>query len=80
MDKLDEIERSGAKTIERKEADDVAVRLHGLSVTLSDGKTVVDDADAQIQPGEKVLVVGQSGSGKSTLVRAISRLMAVGRR
>ena len=74
LDKLDEIERSGAKTIERKETDDVAVRLHGLSVTLSDGKTVVDDADAQIQPGEKVLVVGQSGSGKSTLVRAISGL------
>src|SRR5262249_482376 len=40
----------------------------------SDGTIVVDDADAKIKPGERVLVVGESGTGKSTLVRAIAGL------
>jgi putative ATP-binding cassette transporter len=35
---------------------------------------VVNEADVDIAPGEKVLVVGESGTGKSTLVRAISGL------
>jgi vitamin B12/bleomycin/antimicrobial peptide transport system ATP-binding/permease protein len=45
-----------------------------LSVTLDDGTVVVNDADVAIQPGEKVLVVGESGTGKSSLVRAIAGL------
>src|SRR5262249_8625257 len=40
----------------------------------SDGTIVVDDADAKIKSGERVLVVGESGTGKSTLVRAIAGL------
>jgi vitamin B12/bleomycin/antimicrobial peptide transport system ATP-binding/permease protein len=35
---------------------------------------VVNEADIEIAPGEKVLVVGESGTGKSTLVRAIAGL------
>jgi putative ATP-binding cassette transporter len=35
---------------------------------------VVDDTDVAIQPGEKVLVMGESGTGKSSLVRAVAGL------
>ena len=75
LDELDEVQDEGIGTIERKEGDDgPAIELVNLQVTLSDGTIVVDDADAKINPGERVLVVGESGTGKSTLVRAIAGL------
>ena len=45
-----------------------------MSVELTDGTVVIDDADVVLQLGEKVLLAGDSGSGKSTLVRAIAGL------
>lgn len=60
--------------IVRKPAEDGALRLRDLSVTLDDGTAVVNGADIEIAPGEKVLVVGESGTGKSTMVRAIAGL------
>ena len=60
--------------IRRGETDGAALRLRDLSVTLDDGRAVVNEADVEIAPGEKVLVAGESGTGKSTLVRAISGL------
>ena len=60
--------------IHRGETTDAALRLRDLSVTLDDGSAVVNEADVEIHPGEKVLVAGESGTGKSTLVRAISGL------
>src|SRR5919109_3260422 len=75
---LDRLERAeGEETIGRivrKPAEDGALRLRNLSVTLNDGSAVVNEADVAITPGEKVLVVGESGTGKSTLVRAIAGL------
>lgn len=46
----------------------------GLSVALSDGSILIEDATAEIKPGERVLIMGESGAGKSTLFRAISGL------
>ena len=63
----------------RGETEGAALRLRNLSVTLDDGSAVVNEADVEIAPGEKVLVVGESGTGKSTLVRAISGLWPWGR-
>jgi putative ATP-binding cassette transporter len=60
--------------IVRQPAENGMLRLRNLSVTLHDGSCVVNDADIEIAPGEKVLVVGESGTGKSTLVRAIAGL------
>lgn len=75
---LDRLERADREEtvgrIVRKQAEDGALRLRNLSVTLSDGSAVVNEADVTITPGEKVLVVGESGTGKSTLVRAIAGL------
>jgi len=75
---LDRLERADREEttgrIVRKQAEDGALRLRDLSVTLNDGSAVVNEADVAITPGEKVLVVGESGTGKSTLVRAIAGL------
>ncbi len=75
---LDRLERADheetAGRITRKPAEDRALRLRNLSVTLDDGSAVVQEADIAIDPSEKVLIVGESGTGKSTLVRAIAGL------
>src|SRR3954471_18706576 len=74
IDGLDNIEDSQVGSIARTEEEGAAIRLRGVSVALSDGTVVVDDADVTVQFGEKVLVAGESGTGKSTLVRAIAGL------
>src|SRR5262245_16286029 len=75
---LDRLERADREEstgrITHGETEGAALRLRGLQVTLDDGSAVVGEADVDIAPGEKVLVVGESGTGKSTLVRAISGL------
>jgi len=48
--------------------------FEGLSIALSDGSILIEDATAEIQPGERVLIMGESGAGKSTLFRALSGL------
>jgi putative ATP-binding cassette transporter len=45
-----------------------------LSIALSDGSIIIDDATAEVRTGERVLIVGASGSGKSTLFRAVAGL------
>ena len=74
VDGLDRIEASQTGAISRTEGDGAAIRLKDVSVALSDGTVVVDDADVTVQFGERVLVAGESGTGKSTLVRAIAGL------
>jgi putative ATP-binding cassette transporter len=75
LDRLEDAESSeAAGRIMRKRAEDGALRLRDVSVTLNDGNAVVNEADIEITPGEKVLVVGESGTGKSMLVRAIAGL------
>jgi putative ATP-binding cassette transporter len=71
---LDSLERLEGQSIKRFEKEGSALHLKDVSVMLSDGTVVVDDADAKIELGEKVLVAGESGTGKSTLVRAIAGL------
>jgi putative ATP-binding cassette transporter len=79
MASLDALERAesgdelGRITVST-EAEDAALRLRDLSITLDDGTAVVDDTDMAIMPGERVLIAGESSTGKSTLVRAIAGL------
>jgi putative ATP-binding cassette transporter len=51
----------------------------GLSIALTDGSILIEDATAEIRSGERVLIHGASGSGKSTLFRAIAGLWPWGR-
>jgi len=75
LDRLERAEREETMgRIVRQSAEDGALRLRDLSVTLDDGSAVVNEADIEITAGEKVLVVGECGTGKSTLVRAIAGL------
>ena len=74
LDRLERADREEAGRITRGETDGAALRLRNLSVTLDDGSAVVNEADVEIRPGERVLVAGESGTGKSTLVRAVSGL------
>lgn len=74
VDSLEHIEDSASGAISRSEGGKAAIRLKDVSVALSDGTVVVDDADVTVELGERVLVQGESGTGKSTLVRAISGL------
>ncbi len=75
LDRLERAEQEETDArIVRTRAEDNVLRLRNVSVTLDDGSAVVNEADIEIGPGEKVLVVGESGTGKSTLVRAIAGL------
>jgi putative ATP-binding cassette transporter len=72
---LDHLDQSDLTAIKRSEiAEGAAIRLKDVSVELTDGTVVIDDADVVLQLGEKLLLAGDSGSGKSTLVRAIAGL------
>ena len=79
MMSLDGLERAeigdGVGRIKRGETEgDAMLSLKDLSVTLDDGTAVVDEAEVQVEAGERLLVAGESGTGKSTLVRAIAGL------
>jgi putative ATP-binding cassette transporter len=75
LDALEHAEAgNGGSRIHRGETSAAAVRLRNLSVTLDNGMGVISDADVTIQPGERVLLVGESGTGKSILVRAVAGL------
>jgi len=51
-----------------------AVRLDALTIADRSGRVLIDQANARIEAGEKVMVSGESGTGKSTLVRALAGL------
>ena len=55
------------------------LELEGLTVTDRAGRVLIADAHLAINPGEKVLIMGESGIGKSTLVRAVAGLWPWGR-
>ncbi|WP_431283538.1 ABC transporter ATP-binding protein/permease [Humitalea sp. 24SJ18S-53] len=54
------------------------VGLHGLKLSLPDGRVLVEGAEASIAAGERVLLTGASGSGKSTLFRALAGIWPFG--
>jgi vitamin B12/bleomycin/antimicrobial peptide transport system ATP-binding/permease protein len=60
--------------IERLELGDRRVALQNLTVADRAGRVLIRDASAVVEPGEKVLILGESGTGKSTLMRAIAGL------
>jgi putative ATP-binding cassette transporter len=62
------------KVIVIEESDDGAVHLVAVSISHHDGKIMLEESDARIEMGDKVIVKGDSGSGKSTLIRAVAGL------
>ena len=78
MASIDHLEAAGmpgaSHAITRIEHEGPALRIQNLSVELDDGTIVVKDADILIQPGERILLIGESGTGKTTLTRALAGL------
>ncbi|MFM7689291.1 MAG: ABC transporter ATP-binding protein/permease, partial [Alphaproteobacteria bacterium] len=52
--------------------------LRDVTLTLPDGRVLVNAARMDVTPGEAVLINGPSGSGKSTLFRAIAGIWPFG--
>ncbi len=50
-----------------------ALRLRGVSKRYGE-LTVLDNLDLDIQPGERISIIGRSGSGKTTLLRVVMTL------
>lgn len=55
-----------------------ALRLQALELDVDGTRTLLSDANLQVEPGERVMLMGRSGSGKSTLMRAMGRLWPSG--
>jgi len=49
-----------------------ALRVQALQMALPDGRTLLQDAQLQVDAGDTVLVSGPSGSGKSTVLRTLA--------
>ncbi len=57
----------------------MTLHLHNVSLAYPDGddtRTILDNVNLDIAPGETVVVAGQSGSGKSTLLAIAGLLLA----
>ncbi len=55
-----------------------ALLLEDLTLTLPDGRKLLDHESLTLPPGEKIIITGPSGAGKSTLFRAIAGIWPYG--
>jgi energy-coupling factor transport system ATP-binding protein len=53
----------------------VSIALESVVFVYPDGTRALDGVELQIDPGERLAIVGQNGSGKSTLVRHLNGLL-----
>ncbi len=55
-----------------------ALNIENLTLSLPDGRKLLQNASLSLPPGEPVVLTGASGSGKSTLFRAIAGIWPFG--
>lgn len=65
---------AGSARLKREEAPVGQIGLQKVSLFDPTGKPLIEGADLQIKPGDRVYLSGESGSGKSVLMRALSGL------
>lgn len=56
----------------------MSFNVRNLSISVDDGKTIVDDISFDIPQGKILSIVGCSGAGKSTICKAIMGLLGKG--
>lgn len=78
-DLVEEVESTDENSITVVDHDARAIVVRHLEIAMHDGTVAVHDANAEIEQGQRVLIVGESGTGKSTLFRAIAGLWPWGR-
>jgi osmoprotectant transport system ATP-binding protein len=54
---------------------DSAIQFRDVSLTVQDGKPLVDDLRFDVLRGETLVLLGRSGSGKTTTLKLINRLL-----
>jgi putative ATP-binding cassette transporter len=70
---LDHIGKTASR-IEFGEADERRFIIEGLEIASPTGCTMLSEQHVAIQPGERVLIVGEPGAGKTILFRALAGL------
>jgi putative ATP-binding cassette transporter len=73
----DELERTECVHVER--AMGGSLRLDHVRLARPDGGVLIEDANAELRPGDRVALVGPMGSGKRTLLRAIAGIWRFGK-
>lgn len=63
----------GHATLSLSPPSPVSVRFENVSFSFENGRKVLDNISARIEPGQRVALVGPSGSGKSTLIRLLMK-------
>lgn len=51
------------------------LKVKNLNYTFPDGKKILHDINLEVQPGQKVAIIGGNGCGKSTLLMLINGLL-----
>src|ERR1044072_8604749 len=64
----------GDTLTEYADTGEVCLQAHGLTVTVGDGKVLLDQVSFPVGEKCQLAIIGPSGSGKSTLMRALTGL------
>jgi ABC-type multidrug transport system fused ATPase/permease subunit len=66
-----DLERSSGTVTQPSQSGGAVIRLKDLSFAYQQDTPILRKVDFEVQPGEKIAIVGPSGSGKSTLLKLI---------
>ena len=77
LDEPEEVaEVSDAEAVDPATIDD-SVDFEHVHFGYTEDKTVINDFSAEVQPGQKIAIVGPTGAGKTTLVKLLMRFYDV---
>jgi len=77
LDTQDFIKDEGQNQEVQGNHNQLSIRLEDVSFAYNEPEWVLQDINLDIQPGEKVALVGSTGSGKTTIINLISRFYEV---